>query len=179
MWSFSVRASSLASLTIVSGGQTGADRAALDWALGRGVPHGGWCPCGRRAEDGVIDAHYRLTETPSSNYSQRTEWNVRDSDATLIVSVAPRLTGGSRATRKFARLHGKPCLHVFGDGAPAKVRRFLAQHRVRVLNVAGPRASKESDVYALVIALLDRVFPSARNRSGKQVRSVAAKLTAS
>lgn len=167
------------SLTIISGGQTGADRAALDWAIAHGLPHGGWCPCGRRAEDGIIAPHYRLRETPSSDYSQRTEWNVRDSDATLIVSVAPRLTGGSRATREFARLHAKPCLHVSGDGAPAKVRRFLAQHGVRILNVAGPRASKEPEVYALVIALLDEVFPAARNRSVKQVVRGTAKLTGS
>jgi hypothetical protein len=168
-----------ASLVIVSGGQTGADRAALDWAIAHGVAHGGWCPNGRRAEDGVLAEHYRLTETPSQRYSQRTEWNVRDSDATLIVSVSPQLTGGSRSTREFARAHAKPCLHVSGDAAPAKVRRFLAKHRVRVLNIAGPRASKEPDVYELVIALLDQVFPRARARSGEQVVHGPAKLTAS
>src|SRR2546423_13574935 len=67
---------------IVSGGQTGADRAALDFALAHKIPQGGWCPKGRRAEDGVIEPCYRLVETPSSRYSQRTAWNVRDSDAT-------------------------------------------------------------------------------------------------
>jgi putative molybdenum carrier protein len=80
-------------IKIVSGGQTGADRAALDWALARGVPCGGWCPKGRKAEDGPIDLKYPLKETPSSSYLQRTEWNVRDSDATVVFSIEPTLTG--------------------------------------------------------------------------------------
>jgi Circularly permutated YpsA SLOG family len=88
----------LQSLKIVSGGQTGADRAGLDWAIKNGIQHGGWCPKGRRAEDGPIDAKYQLQETPSSNYPQRTEWNVRDSDGTMIFSIGEYLTGGSLKT---------------------------------------------------------------------------------
>jgi hypothetical protein len=76
---------------IVSGGQTGADRAALDWALAHGVPCGGWCPKGRKAEDGPIDLKYSLKETPSESYIQRTEWNVRDSDATILFSIEPNV----------------------------------------------------------------------------------------
>src|SRR5262245_48879825 len=72
---------------IVSGAQTGADRAALDFAIKHDIRHGGWCPKGRRAEDGQIPERYALEETPSTNYLQRTEWNVRDSDATVIISV--------------------------------------------------------------------------------------------
>lgn len=87
---------------IISGGQTGADRAALDWAIENNVPHGGWCPKGRRAEDGLIDAKYQLKETPSSHYPQRTEWNVRDSYGTVIFSLAERLSGGSLKTLEFA-----------------------------------------------------------------------------
>ena len=82
-------------ITIVSGGQTGADRAALDWALARGVECGGWCPKGRKAEDGPIDPKYPLKEMPSAAYLQRTEWNVRDSDATVLFSIEPTLTGAS------------------------------------------------------------------------------------
>ena len=78
----------IVSLKIISGGQTGADRAALEFAIKQGIPHGGWCPKGRRSEDGQIDAKYQLQETPSSNYLQRTEWNVRDSDGTVIFSIA-------------------------------------------------------------------------------------------
>jgi len=101
-----------AGLKIVSGGQTGADQAALDWAMKRGVPHGGWCPKGRRAEDGPIGGRYQLKETPSSNYLQRTEWNARDSDGTVVFSVAEVLTGGSKKTVDLARKHGRPVLHL-------------------------------------------------------------------
>jgi len=102
----------LAQVRIVSGGQTGADRAALDFAIAHGLPHGGWCPQGRKAEDGPIDARYQLQETPSENYSQRTEWNVRDSDGTVVFSLAPALTGGSKKTVDLAGKHHKPCLHL-------------------------------------------------------------------
>jgi hypothetical protein len=84
-----------AELRIVSGGQTGADRAALDWAINAGLEHGGWCPKGRKAEDGVIRPQYVLKESSSANYVQRTEWNVRDSDGTVIFSLAEHLSGGS------------------------------------------------------------------------------------
>lgn len=148
---------------IVSGGQTGADRAALDWALARGLPCGGWCPRGRRAEDGAIDARYPLTETPSEDYAQRTEWNVRDSDATVILSLAASLTGGSRLTRELAAKHGKPCLHLHpGVDAPRLLAAFVRDHRVRVLNVAGPRASNEPGVYAYARQVLDAAFGTAR-----------------
>jgi len=117
-------------LKIVSGGQTGADRAALDWAIGRGLEHGGWCPRGRRAEDGAVPLQYRLTETPTERWEQRTEWNVRDSDATLIITVSETLTGGSLRTLELARTLGKPYLHLSrrldGDLAGPKLRRFVA-----------------------------------------------------
>ena len=89
-------------LKIFSGGQTGADRAGLDFALAHGLPHGGWCPRGRKAEDGPIDARYQLQESPSADYPQRTEWNVRDSDGTVVFSLAPVLTGGSKKTVELA-----------------------------------------------------------------------------
>ena len=99
-------------IIIVSGGQTGADRAALDWALKHNVPCGGWCPKGRKAEDGPIDSKYPLKETPSASYLQRTEWNVRDSDATVLFSIQPTLSGGSKRTMEFAMAHKKPNLHL-------------------------------------------------------------------
>ena len=88
---------------IVSGGQTGADRAGLDVASRWNFPYGGWCPKGRKAEDGAIGGQYLLTETPSSNYLQRTEWNVRDSDATVIFTLSSQLSGGSKRTAEFVR----------------------------------------------------------------------------
>src|SRR5438105_2044217 len=89
-------------MKIISGGQTGADRAALDFAIARGIAHGGWCPRGRLAEDGRIEERYQLMETPSKDPIQRTEWNARDSDATLVFSIARQLTGGSRKTVELA-----------------------------------------------------------------------------
>ena len=102
---------------IVSGGQTGVDRAALDWALASGVPCGGWCPLGSWAEDGPIDVRYPLRETPGADPAQRTEWNIRDSDGTLIVTLARRMSGGTLLTAGLARrlANGRPQLgHGFG-----------------------------------------------------------------
>ncbi|PSQ85488.1 MAG: molybdenum cofactor carrier, partial [Bacteroidetes bacterium QH_2_63_10] len=87
---------------IISGGQTGVDRAALDAALAFNVPVGGWCPKGRRAEDGQIPDRYPLEETPSEAYEQRTAWNVRDSDGTLIITDGS-LEGGTALTMTEAR----------------------------------------------------------------------------
>src|SRR5215207_7650617 len=107
----------LRNIAIISGGQTGADRAALDVAIAHGLSHGGWCPRQRRAEDGVIPPEYLLRETPSSHYSQRTKWNVRDSDATVVFSIKARLTGGTRLTFELARQLGKPVLQLSRDDA--------------------------------------------------------------
>jgi len=143
---------------IVSGGQTGADRAALDWAIAHGIPHGGWCPRGRRAEDGRIDGRYALIETPSRDYEQRTRWNVRDSDGTLIVSRSGVLTGGSAYTARCAERLGRPLLHAHpgADDAQA-LRAFLERHRIRTLNVAGPRASVDPEIYEYVVGVLERL----------------------
>jgi Circularly permutated YpsA SLOG family len=130
---------SSSTITIVSGGQSGADRAALDWALAHKVPCDGWCPQGRKAEDGPIDAKYPLKETPSAAYVQRTEWNVRNSDATVLFSIEPTLTGDSKKTMDFAQKHKKPRLHLCAaDTAIAEsLKAFVEEHGVKVLNVAG------------------------------------------
>jgi Circularly permutated YpsA SLOG family len=140
---------------IVSGGQSGVDRAALDAARALGIPAGGWCPRGRIAEDGCIRRRYRLVETPSRGYAQRTEWNVRDSDATLIVNRG-RLDGGTLLTVQLAQRHRKP---VFVVQLGRRLRRaqwraWLARSRVRVLNVAGPRESKRPGIYREARAVL-------------------------
>jgi hypothetical protein len=144
---------------IVSGGQSGADRAALDFAIESEIPHGGWCPKNRQAEDGRIAPVYSLQETPSEGYEQRTEWNVRDSDGTVIFSLAPRLSGGSLMTQKFARSWGKPELHLSQskisiEKAAELLLGFITKNQIRVLNVAGPRSSKEADVGNFVTAIL-------------------------
>lgn len=148
---------------IVSGGQTGADRAALDFAIEYGIPHGGWCPRGRLAEDGRIDDRYQLTETASERYEQRTEKNVEDSDATVIFSLAKTLTAGSGLTAGMARKHKKPCLHLSEETmtvaeATVALILFLTEHHVRILNVAGPRASTEPEVGAFVEKVLSTLF---------------------
>ena len=132
---------------IVSGGQTGVDRGALDAAIDLGVPHGGWCPRGRRAEDGRIPARYALVETAATGYAVRTERNVRDSDATLVLCIGtPRQ--GTALTCDVARRLRKPlCVIDVADPPPlADVRRWIASASVRVLNVAGPRESTQPGI---------------------------------
>ena len=151
---------------IISGGQTGVDRAALDVALELGIPCGGWCPKGRLAEDGKIAAHYPLQETSTAQYQVRTEWNVRDSDATLILNLGG-LEGGSALTEVLANGYGSPCMVVDleSDQDVERVLCWLASNRVSTLNVAGPRGSKRPDVYRLAVDFLHILLPLACNRS--------------
>lgn len=131
-------------IRIVSGGQTGVDRAALDVAAELGIARGGWCPRDRRAEDGAIDDRYPLRETPSAAYRERTDWNVRDADATLILARG-RLTGGTSFTRRCATRRGKPLRVADPSATDARtigdLVAWLGAERVAVLNVAGPRES--------------------------------------
>jgi hypothetical protein len=134
---------------IISGGQTGVDRAALDVAMSLDIPHGGWCPRGRLAEDGCIPDRYQLRETQSADYAARTERNVLEADATLILCRG-RPGGGTELTLRLSNLHGRPCLVVDLDAAPlpAGAADWLRAHEVRVLNVAGPRESQSPGIAA-------------------------------
>jgi len=145
---------------IVSGGQTGVDRAALDWAIQHNIPHRGWCPRGRKAEDGRINDRYNVQETTLDAYAQRTEMNVFDSGGTVIFSLAPYLTGGSELTRYFAEQYSKPYLHLHKACAhPASLLlSFLRQYNIYVLNIAGPRAETEPEVGTFVTEVLDEAF---------------------
>jgi hypothetical protein len=134
---------------IVSGGQTGVDRGALDAALEARFPAGGWCSADCAAEDGPILARYPLRPLPNGGYRARTLRNVLDSDATVILAHG-RLTGGTALTRDFCSQHGKPslvlnALKLTPQEAAGKLGTFLEQHQVRTLNVAGPRASHWPD----------------------------------
>ncbi len=147
---------------IVSGGQTGVDRAALDAARAAGIACGGWCPAGRHAEDGTIADLYPLRETRSRSYGVRTRLNVRDSDATLVLTDGPP-HGGTRTTVDVARAMEKPVLVIdlAADAADAagnivRLRAWVAEEGVRVLNVAGPRESQCPGIYRAAIALLGR-----------------------
>ena len=147
---------------IISGGQTGADRAALDFAIKMDLPHGGWVPKGRLAEDGSIPARYHLTEMPTKSYPKRTEQNVVDSDGTLIVSHE-KLTGGSQYTLDMAVMHSKPWLHIDLNEttvleAAQQVIDWVLTNRIETLNVAGPRASKDLRIYMAVCDLLETIF---------------------
>ena len=132
---------------IVSGGQTGVDRAALDVAIALGIEHGGWCPAGRLSEDGSIPSRYQLQETQSPDYPVRTEQNVIDSDATLIL-YRQKLKGGTLLTRKICDRAFKPYLLIRLDrDTHQTVRRWLLDQRPRTLNVAGPRESTCQGIY--------------------------------
>jgi hypothetical protein len=147
---------------IISGGQTGVDRAALDTAIRLGVPYGGWIPKGRLTEDGPLPETYALKETASAVYAERTEKNVLDADGTLIIARG-KLCGGTAYTREMAAKHGRPWLHVDLRQTPAfraalAIRQWIATQRIMVLNVAGPRASKDPRIYNDTLALLESVF---------------------
>ncbi len=144
---------------IISGGQTGVDRAALDVAIDAGLETGGWCPAGRRAEDGPIPERYELIETPTADYGQRTEWNVRDADATLILVCSEPLTGGTALTLELAQAYGRPLIvsNVLEDDVEP-VRRRLSRLGVAVLNVAGPRESEVKGIYAAAHRFLRKLI---------------------
>lgn len=130
---------------IVSGGQTGVDRGALDAALALGFPCGGWCPAGRKAEDGAIPRRYPVAELPSADYAARTRRNVLDSDGSLILHFG-ELSGGTLSTLRLCGSLGKPFLLIDGDAlsareAGARGAAFVDEKVIRVLNVAGPRES--------------------------------------
>ncbi len=149
--------------TIISGGQTGADRAALDFALENKIECGGFIPKGRRAEDGKIGENYpNLIETETKNYAERTELNVQNSDATVIVSHGD-LTRGSLLTKRLAAKHLKPFLHIdFTESTLAEsvkvTRKWLASINCRRLNIAGSRASTDAEIYGKTREFLAAVF---------------------
>jgi len=152
---------------VVSGGQTGVDRAALDAAMELGIDVGGWCPRGRKALDGVIPVKYPLTETRGKSYQTRTNWNIRDSDATLII-CRDEPVGGTALTIKFCEEMNKPFLvyqlkagemSYAGDPEDASsVSCWLNFHKVKVLNVAGPREGKYCPIYDHAHAFLAILF---------------------
>jgi hypothetical protein len=151
---------------IISGGQTGVDLAALDAALAVGFPCGGWVPRGRCNEDGPLDPRYPVKEANRRKLAQRTEWNVRDSDATLILSRGP-LSGGSALTEKLARRYAKPCLHadlamLSPEEVTERVARWLDALDGTVLNVAGPRRSNDPEVYGLAYRVIEALLAQAR-----------------
>lgn len=147
---------------IISGAQTGADRAALDFAINNDIPHGGWVPKGRKAEDGIIPDHYNVKEAPTTEYSRRTELNVIDSDGTLILTHG-ELSGGSALTEKLAEKHSRPCLHINLNlktefQATVDITHWISENGIAVLNVAGSRASHDPGIYRSTLNILEAVL---------------------
>ena len=147
---------------IISGGQTGADQAALDAAIKLGIPHGGWIPKGRLTEKGPLPAKYKLTEMPDASYASRTEQNVLDSDGTLIISHG-KLTEGSDYTRKMALKYNRPWLHINLNETPAfkaanLIQSWIKENAIEILNVAGPRESKDNSIYQDVSKLIETFY---------------------
>jgi hypothetical protein len=147
---------------IISGGQTGADQAALDVAIEMGVPHGGWVPLGRMTEKGRLPSRYKMQEINAIDYDQRTELNIVDSDGTLLFGKGS-LKGGSALTKKLAKKHLKPCLHVDLEivspyRAVEIIKSWLEVRKIEVLNVAGPRKSEYPEIYDHVTEILKSVL---------------------
>lgn len=144
---------------IVSGGQTGVDRAALDFAIRHGIAHGGYCPKGRRSESGRIAEKYQLTECASPDYAMRTALNILHSDGTLILTRG-RPEGGTQRTVFLCREYGKPTLVIDLDFAldAADFAAWLREQRIETLNVAGPRESKQSGIGKRARKALEELF---------------------
>lgn len=147
---------------IISGGQTGADQAALDVAIKLGIPYGGWIPKGRLTENGSLPDKYKLQEMPTNSYPKRTEKNILDSDGTVIISHG-KLTGGSALTRKLAKQHKRPWIHI----DPNKTQMFLAvselydwtiSNNIEILNIAGSRASKDPKIYKDTFYIIEGAY---------------------
>ena len=147
---------------IISGGQTGADRAALDFAIKFNIPHGGWIPKGRLTEDGPLPENYELQEMPTDSYPARTEQNVIDSNGTLLFSRGDP-TGGTAYTQKMAQKHKKTLRHIdlyraTSFDAASLILSWIQLRLIRILNVAGPRASEDPDIYEDVFRILEMAY---------------------
>lgn len=149
-------------LTFISGGQTGVDRAILDFALEHSIPCAGWCPKGRLAEDGKIDQKYPLQETITSAYPERTEKNILDSDGTLILNMEGILDHGTQYTIELSRIHKKPCLIIDMSRDQkrqvSEIRVWLKKEKINILNIAGARESNSPGIYKKTGEFLEKLL---------------------
>jgi hypothetical protein len=151
----------------ISGGQTGAERAALDVAINLGIPYGGWISKGRITEKGLLPDRYRLLEMPTDSYVQSAEQNVIDSDGTLIIARG-KLTGGTDYARQMTLKHKKQLLGIDLDQtnlyeAASLIAAWIKLRRIEILNVAGPRASEDQQIYSDVITILEHAIQILRD----------------
>lgn len=156
-------------IIIISSGQTGAERAALDFAIKHDIPHGGWSPKGRTDLDGPVDARYKLKETPAEQNPHRSEWNVRDSDATVVFTLSEKATGSSMKPIRLAKDLKKPFLHLHPGilAASEKLIAFTEKHSVRRLHVAGANESNEADLHAWVDKVLEKMLKTLEGRENE------------
>lgn len=136
---------------IISGGQIGADQAALDVAIKMGISHGGWIQKGRKTERGILPEKYQLKEMPVAGFKERIEQNIIDSDGMVIISHG-NLTGGSDYGQEMAKKHNRPCLHIDLNEmplsiAPSEINTWIIENNIEVLNVTGSRTSEDSKIY--------------------------------
>ena len=144
---------------IITGGQTGVDRAAMDFALEYHIQLGGWCPKGRKAEDGIIEKKYPLRETPSEHYAQRTKWNVRDADGAIVITRGT-IFGGTAVGVSHAKSLNKPIQIVDLNKPPAvsAIRQWIQTHEIKNLGIGGPRESHCLGIYSEAKAFLKELF---------------------
>ncbi len=147
---------------IISGGQTGVDRAALDVALKHKISCGGWCPRGRWAEDGPIPQKYPLKETKSVNTEERTKMNVKNSDGTLILTAGKEMDTGTIFTRKVCRKYNKPNLvldlNIIDITTMTDFSSWIRDYNIIILNIAGPRESFSPGIYTKTYEFLSILF---------------------
>lgn len=157
-------------MKIISGGQTGVDRGALDAAISEGIEHGGFCPKGRTAEDGIIPCKYKLTEIPSSGYPARTKRNVHEADATIILFFSGKQGSGSRLTERACSEYGRPFMTLpivenEGDYRARKdILTFLHMVKPRILNVAGSRESSSPGIQKRVEEIMKAVLKTLKEK---------------
>ena len=161
-------------IKIISGGQTGVDRAALDVAIELGLPHGGWCPQGRKAEDGEISQKYKLTETASPDYAVRTEGNIRDPDATIIITIKNResIQDGTRLTVEKVQELKKPYLIIYLDDIldAESLSEWIYRNKFNTINFAGPRESSVQGVYQQSYHIIKKILLAYQKRLVPQAR---------
>lgn len=151
---------------IISGGQTGVDRGILDACLDKKFACGGWCPKGRRAEDGVIPKKYPLSETKSSEYSVRTHRNVEEADGTIII-FDPAHSAGTQLTADVACQLKKPLRTINAETPINNILIWMYLNKIRILNIAGPRESEvlgsSTAAYQIISQLIDAIRKTTQN----------------
>lgn len=166
---------------IVSGGQTGVDRAALDSAIFAHIQHSGWCPRGRKAEDGIIPDKYNLQETESDEYSVRTKLNILDSDGTLIFvpSTPIKVTDGTILTIKEVFEKNKPFMIIDlskYNETKLQIINWINKNNIKILNIAGPRESQAPGIYQAVLNFLPSILQFANNEEWKNLNKQSLEL---